>query len=252
MGLVQAKIGPTGGMPDAATLAFDVNVVAGNTVVILGHHSYSDCKPSITDSQGNTYSARGLRPSSANKPFEVFTAPIGSSGALTITVHMACGYFMSIAMAEVAGLIADPYDVQNLNEGNTTSPVDAGSITPTQSGVYIAVLFERPISCTYTERSGFTMRAQNGYHGYEDIIQSTAAAIVPDADASAVDVTYPVWGATAAFKMTLPPSTRLTRLFRWPTNVFSRIATSNFGSMFRATPSTTTHVESPALFLSGH
>lgn len=205
MGFVQSKAGAYATLADLSTIAFNSNVVAGNAIIVMGRHSYAGCPPSITDSQSNTYTAKGTRPSTGgNTRFEIFTAVAGSSGALTITTSMACGSFISFIMIEVSGLISDPYDVQNVHNSNTTSPADCGSITPSQNGEYTAALFDRTggVTSTYTARSGFTLRDTSVQsQGYEDLIQATAAAITPDIDCT-VDATYPVSGVTAAFKMT--------------------------------------------------
>lgn len=183
------------------------NTVSGNTMIILLAWSYNGCPPSFTDSQGNTYTAKA---SGAIEPiiggaFWVFTAPIGSSAACTITLSAACGSIQYGFAAEVSGLQSDPFDQIN-GVSDSTSPCNAGSVTPTTNGQYIAALFYRATNATsYAARGGFTKREEwnSNSAAWQDFVQPTAGAITPDMDVGSVNASYPVAGLVATFKATI-------------------------------------------------
>lgn len=191
-------------LSDGGTIVLPGNTVSGNTIIVMLKWSYNGCPPSITDSQGNTYTAKilGTLPG-GNDSIWLFTAPVGSSAANTLTLHAGCGQVDSGGVAvEVSGLASNPYDVSN-TKSNSTSPADAGSVTPSTDGQYILALFIRGTDMgTTAARSGFTKREQwlGGGNAFEDFVQGTAGAISPDMDIGNISAGYPVRGYTATFK----------------------------------------------------
>jgi hypothetical protein len=179
------------------TLVLPSNVTAGNHIAVIGIHSYLACPPSVSDSQSNTYTkhVNGTLPS-GGLYFYVWTAPVTSSGACTVTLAMACGNFPIIGAVEVSGLNATtPFGGSNV-AANTTNPTYAGSITPTVNGSYLAAIFRNAAAATHTPMAGWTEVADPGSVLFEDVIQTTAATITPEATlSSTVDST----GYTAFF-----------------------------------------------------
>ena len=194
--VVQRVLGAT--ISNAGTLVFGAGVTAGNHVVILGLHSYLGTPPTVATS-GLTYTKRvdaannGIR----DDYFYVWTAPIPSSGATTITFSMGAGFMRIAAAVEVSGLDATtPYGGHNLST-NTTNNVVAGSITPTVNGSYIGALFRNSSGDLSAPVAPFTEQYDTAGQSYNDVIQTTAAAITPSATAAASPST--VEGFTAFF-----------------------------------------------------
>lgn len=197
---VQSKFPEWSGQLTGVGNAFTSNVVAGNKVVVFAVSSYLGCPPSIADSQSNTYTSHGTQPNPAPGGFfYVFSAPIGSSGALTVTPTFACGYLHIYLQVEVSGLQTSAYDVENVLS-DSTSPCNTGSITTTQDGDYIIAAYHRNgVGNSYTAGTGFTLRDTTSINGWEDQVQATAGSITPDITCTA-SAAYPVYGFAAAFK----------------------------------------------------
>lgn len=191
---------------NADTLVMPGNVTAGNHIVILGAHSYIGCPPTVADSQSNTYTKRvdAVRPTGGGY-FYVWTAPITSSGACTITLSMGCGQFGTIYAAEVSGLDATtPYGGHNVSP-NTANPVVCGSITPTVNGSYLAAIFFNNSGGTFTAQSGWDDRFNATSSLAQTLVQTTAASITPEATASTSPST--AFGYTAYFNAAAGAST---------------------------------------------
>lgn len=201
--VVQRATVQIGAWGTGTTFALPSNATAGNHVIVMLTHSYLGCPPSCTDSQGNTYTARtsGTLQPSGSQRFWVFTAPVGSSAALTVTVSMSCGNCDIGYVAEVSGLdTTTPYEGAAVST-NTANPVNSGSVTTSVNGAYVAAIFFGTAGTpSFTPGSGFTERYDTLGLMVEDQIQSTAGAINPDATASSNANT--VNGYTAAFKAT--------------------------------------------------
>ncbi len=182
------------------TLVFPSNLNAGNTIVVGMAHSYLGCPPSISDSQGNTYTkhVNGTQPSGGDY-FYVWTAPVGSSAANTITMTMACGSSRFACAWEVSGLTATPFDVSNVS-ANSANPVVAGALTTTTNGAFIFAMMRDNGGGAFTPMASWTERLDSTGHFVEDFIQTTAGSITPEATASGTPSN--VVGYTAAFKAT--------------------------------------------------
>jgi hypothetical protein len=202
---------------NGSTLALPGNATAGNTALVFCSHSYEGCPVTITDSQGNTYTRNVFNTGTVAAVYSVFSAPIGSSAALTITFNMACGQTVFSALHEVSGLQASPFDQSN-RLSNTSSPSNPQSVTPTTDGQYLAVWAVRAVTGTFTAISPFTDQMNDGSvrSALMDYIQPTAGAITPTMTTSA-SAYFPVDMVVATFKKTAPagghPAMRRLSLF---------------------------------------
>lgn len=184
---------------NGSTLVMPGNTVAGNHIVVIGIHSYAGCPPTISDSQGNTYTVKGANPDTGTGLLKVYTAPVGSSAACTLTCSMACGEFHTITAIEVSGLATDPYDVQAVNTGDSASPCDAGTLTPSADGAFLAAIWKRATTLSETAVSSpFTLVNGAGTDASAYGVQATAASITPQLTCTS-SAGFPVRGGVVAF-----------------------------------------------------
>jgi len=221
--LVQLKIADYASLSNGSTIAFDSNITSGNTIVVLGLHSYAGCPPSLSDGLGNTYSPKGTRPSLNTEIVEIFTAPITVGGACTVTTAMSCGLFRNFAMAEVSGLKADPFDQQNgTYNASASSPFAAGSITPAEAGEYIFALFSSGGSGRDLSDGGGAGLTERGNNTNNDctILDKTHTSGAINPDVSFAGGALLMRGVVASFKATpsapskfAPPNKLRPRIF---------------------------------------
>jgi hypothetical protein len=200
--IVQVAVDPTSAVASGTPLAMGSNATAGNHMVVVVFHSYGGCSPSLADSQGNTYTkhVNNGNTGGGGVNFHCWSAPIGSSAALSVTPTFACGSRTMLVAYEVSGLITpgDPFDVYT-NSTNASNPVVAGTLTTTTNGAFVAAMFSSTGGGTFTPGTGYTERGDNG-NGYMamDTIQVSAGSITPDATAGSSPST--VHGYSVAFK----------------------------------------------------
>lgn len=190
------------------TVVLPSNVIVGNTIIVLRSWSYSPTNPGYTDGLGNTYTHRGARLNlgPGTNTFDVFTAPVTTGGACTITQGAGAGQTRWIIAIEVSGLATgNCFDVENA-ASDSANPCNAGSITPTQNGDYLAAVFYRigTSANSYAPGSGWTERHEFAGDTHRacmiDQVQAVAAAINAETTAGAVNGSYPILGYVASFK----------------------------------------------------
>lgn len=216
--LVQSQSQDNSSLSTGGTLAYGSNVTVGNTLIFILPF-YNSFNPVITDSQGNTWT-RTIGPTfnGGYKTF-IFTAVAGSSGANTLTLTaVAGGNNLGSTLLEVSGLAASPLDQITTAVINTSSPCNAGSITPTVNGEYVACFFTRQgVFNSYSNGTLTTIRSQSPSNNtccLADYIQPTAGTITPDVVCSA-SVSYPVTGVAVSFKPSaVAPSTPSANMMR--------------------------------------
>lgn len=171
------------GVSSGATVTFASNVTVGNTVTVIMANHYAACPPTLTDNLGNSYTrvVTGGVASGVTYPLFAFTAPITTGGACTITLAMGCSALAFWFATEVAGLSASPFESYSVLN-NASSPMFAGSVTPTVNGSYLMAAF-LDASNAGTIVNGSAWAGQGGVSGkrLQDLIQTTAAAINADA-----------------------------------------------------------------------
>ena len=172
-------------LSNGSSLAFGSNVTAGNLIVVHILHSYAGCPPSVA-ATGFTFTNRvnGVRPT-GGRDYYVWTALVPSTGSLSIDLNMACGTVPIAAAYEISGQDGTtPYGGSNTST-NAANPVGCGSITPTVNGAFIgAFLWDSSGTASYTPSGSFTERVDTGGAQAMDWVQTTAAAITPEATAS--------------------------------------------------------------------
>ncbi len=166
---------------------FGSNVTAGNQIAVAFYHSYPGCAPTVTDSRGNTYTNRVSASvvEDTNRYLWVFTAPVGSSGACTVTIAFACGNISNCFVGEVSGLhVTAPYTT-HATKNNTTNPVDSGAVTTVETDSLIVCLFFcDPGGPSYTPGTGYTELIENGGRQVQYKIESTTGSVTPQATVS--------------------------------------------------------------------
>jgi hypothetical protein len=139
--VIQHIDGYSGGYNSGQTFAFPGNVTAGNAIIVMLSHTYLGCPPSITDTQGNTYTSKGSQPSDGSSGnFWIFTAVAGSTGANTLTVSFGCGFAKHFLAVEASGMASDPFDVQGVLEHVSTY---GAAITTTEDGELILAMWSK-------------------------------------------------------------------------------------------------------------
>lgn len=184
-------------------LSMPGNCTFGNTIIVIQIHSYLGCPPSVTDSQGNTYTSQGTHPTpSANDYLWIFTAPVGSTAANTITITSSCGTAKTTFALEYSGVDANPYDQENVASSTTTSAT-SGSVTTSTANQLILGVFRDPVAYTFTSTGGATTRLTNNQNNIvQDQILAAPGTIASTATSSGGSPSYPNYGFVATFKET--------------------------------------------------
>ncbi len=218
--LVQKKILDSNSISPGGTVAYGSNVTAGNALIFILASWYSAFAPSITDTQGNVWTAQGTHPGflNASNGLWLFTAVAGSSGPNTLTVAASGGSNASGALLiEVSGLVTNPFDQMGSVVTSSASPVASGSITPSQNGAYVIGYFSRAsVSSSYSTNDNIVLEGQspsNQSNGWGDLIQTTAAAIAPDLTAT-VSSSYKTQGIAISFTAASAPVTTVKHIIR--------------------------------------
>lgn len=195
---VQGKISTTVSSPNA--MAFTSNVTVGNTIIVVGTHSYTGCTPTCADSLGNTYTARGSKPRpTGGQDFIIFTAPVTTGGSCTVTLTYACGNMKIAGILEYSGINSSPYDTQAVNR-STANDATTGSMTTATDNELVISLWTSDLVLTITPVGATTrLTSSNGY-AIHDQNKDTAGSINPSSTYSTINGTYPGWGYGAAFK----------------------------------------------------
>src|SRR3990167_10511030 len=113
-----------------ATLAFVSDVLAGSAVIVVAEWNNATDTPTVTDSQGNTYTLAELQAfAAAGLSIGVWTTPNTSAGALTVTITEAGSDFDFLFVEEVTGqATASVVDVTVDDIGSSVeSPASSGN-----------------------------------------------------------------------------------------------------------------------------
>lgn len=177
------------------------NVTAGNRILVFIKHSYAGTPPSVTDSQGNTYTkhVNGIKGTGNFQYFYVFSAPVGATGACTLTIDsLVHGGTMYVGFAlEVSGANGG-FDAA-ADAQSTSSPFSTGPITTTAAGDLIISIFAYG-GGTITPSGGATQRLVMGSSMLQTQIQASAGAISGAATGTGADFSTGVECSIAAFK----------------------------------------------------
>ncbi len=171
-----------------APIVLASGATTGRLLVVVAFHTYTGCPPSISDTLGSSFTKRLTITSAMNDTdLHIWTAPVASTGANTITLTCGCGLFQRLSAYELSGHDSTtPYGGQAGPTANTTNPVKSGSVTPDVNGSFVLSAM-RNVSAGYsfTEQAGYTRRYTASDFLQQDIIQAVAGAINPEATVSA-------------------------------------------------------------------
>jgi hypothetical protein len=175
------------------SLAFAVNVTAGN-VLVVGAGKFNNNANEITtvaDSQINAYTLRiiedfGANPGKAHAG--LWTAVAGSSGACTVTVTMTDTDFVSIGLAEIQ--ISTPsYAPTSSASGTQTNPISLPSLTTATPSLLFCFYDQSTGVAEFVAAgaTGWVMVAQNGSASNEPFAFACRAPIVAGVNTVTID-----------------------------------------------------------------
>lgn len=158
--------------------AFTSDVTAGDMLIAaVGWHSDTQTC-TITDSQGNSWTAIGSPASNANIAYrtQLFWARAGSTGACTVTATCSgSNADRYMVIAEYSGALAagDPIDASNQTTGNGADPsVSVTTVTADTLLVGYCLGFQ-----SVSAGAGFTARADADGQLLEDKAQAATGAV---------------------------------------------------------------------------
>lgn len=145
---------------DTLTLAFTNNVSAGSLLVVLAVNGANQAN-TITDSQGNTYSAAKTQFGAAIGTAGIYWAIAGSSGACTVTqTSVATQHEMFIAeYAATGGTIALDGTAQGQYVTSTTNPTPGTATGSASTGLVVGGVWNA--SVLPTAGTNYTRRQTN-------------------------------------------------------------------------------------------
>jgi hypothetical protein len=156
---VQVASNAASGSPSTLSLAFSANTNAGDLILVAFDYSTAATPSSVTDSQGNVFTAVGNQLTSpGGVRSRVFYAKNIKGGADTVTVNLtASSSYLELYMAEYSGLdLANPIDAQASASGSAGA-VSSGNATTNYAGDVIYGFCVGDWVCS--AGSGFTARS---------------------------------------------------------------------------------------------
>lgn len=141
-------------------VSFNSSVSTGNTIIVAVTQ-YNKTLSSVSDNQGNTYTAvnTALHANPVEDYVELYYAPNVTGGTVTVTVTFAGQTSNNVAVYEYTGLDqTSPLDKKAANTGNSSSP-NGGTLTTTIDGeLYFAVgVDNNGNNTTINPGSGYTL-----------------------------------------------------------------------------------------------
>lgn len=177
--------GNTSGSANSIARAFVSNVSVGNRIVVAITTYYITTNPvtSVTDNLGNTYTLVNSNNSTGYGWYvHIYSAPVTTGGACTVTVNLTDSLQVGLAIAESAGN-STSVDVSN-NAGPTYSTTPQVGLSPTVENIIFAVSAGNwSSSPTVTPDSGWTQIYEN--ENWATMVISFIYRIVPSGSATA-------------------------------------------------------------------
>ncbi len=201
---VQSKAAEAYGS-DSHAVTFDVNVGAGNLIVVYAAWDSTVITASVADNLGNSYTNMD-GPTAVASAYRAQTwyAKNINGGACTVTVTLSGGTYGHVVVHEISGAdITAPLEDSALNAqvdpGTGGDAVTSGTITPSTAGCYIwGATADHTQAAVHNSGTDFTQREQAAGWVTEDLIQGAAAAIA--ATFTATNANSDFLTAAAAFK----------------------------------------------------
>jgi phosphatidylinositol-3-phosphatase len=194
--------------------SFPANTTAGDLIVVaVSWDTSGGAQPSVSDSQGNSYSmATNGNNTALQQGLAIFYAPKVKGGADTVTLGVSVSAsYLRLNIQEYTGIATtNPVDgtVQNIDPKGTSAPngVTSGNGATTLSGdlIFGAVMGDSGNNTTITAGTGATQRAvaDNGAVdplASEDLIQTSAGS-------AAATFTFSVAGSYQAQMVAFKPA----------------------------------------------
>ncbi len=192
---------PAGGVNGATTSAIDTT--GANLIVLVV--SYYGTAPTVSDSKGNTWTARTAYTRSVATVREYYCqgGTVGSGHTFTVS---GASSFSSVGALSFSGADAAPYDTENGGGNSGSATTQPGSITPSVNDCLIVSATGWNSDGSISINASFTGllqlapgNAQNFGTGIAYLIQTTAAAVNPTITNTASSSQY-VATTQAAFK----------------------------------------------------
>lgn len=177
------KIGNSG----TTTTTDAIDTTGADFIVVAIGYDNSQPKPTITDSKGNSWSARTayLSGGSVVNVCLFYCRPSSVGSGHTFTSTAAGGMYGPVAALAFSGSVASPYD-QESGTGNTATSIQPGSITPSEDNCLLITALAYESSDTTSIDSGFTISNQIDFSAGASyglalayLIQTSAAAANP-------------------------------------------------------------------------
>ena len=207
---VQSGITATGYTETVTTLAraYAAPVTAGHYSVVLMHVFATDvAEGTVTDSQGNPYTLQveSVAAEPADGFVAIYTAPIGASGACTVTYTKAGAPPQTMAMAtvEVSGTalaVAATAGGSGVSAAPTSDP-----LVTTAPALRLAFTAAIPVFATWTVGSGWTERAATTFPQTPASLLARTAPAGTDAATWGVSESFG-WHVAAMAVGSLPPA----------------------------------------------
>lgn len=139
--------------------AFPTSVVAGNLLVVGLHVVNSGVSVSIADTQGNTYT-QAVTTTASGHTVQVWTAPVTTGGANTVTVTLGSSTFAECSIDEYSYTGGATFSLDNTNASSGTSTTASpGSVTVSGTDLIYSVAGRLDTTgIGYTASSGYSLR----------------------------------------------------------------------------------------------
>ena len=173
---VQVASNAASGSPSTLSLAFSANTNAGDLILVAFDYSTAATPSSVTDSQGNVFTAVGNQLTSpGGVRSRVYYAKNIKGGADTVTVKLtSSSSWLELYLAEYSGLdLTNPIDVQASASGGAGT-VSSGDATTSYAGDVIYGFCVGDWACS--AGSGFTGRSTFNNNLIEDKTAGSAGS----------------------------------------------------------------------------
>jgi hypothetical protein len=181
---VQEAVKATPGSASSLSFSFSANTLPGDLILVAFDFASGDTPASVTDSQGNTFTAAGsLLTSPGGSGSRVYYAPDIKGGADTVTIQLtSSSAWIEAYLTEYAGVsTASPIDAQ-AGAAGSASKVSSGTAATSTAGDLIYGYCVGDWACT--AGSGFAARSTFNGNLIEDMTAPSAGSYAATASAT--------------------------------------------------------------------
>lgn len=180
---VQAATVALGNQSSPQTLAFGVNVTAGNLLLLIVGLGLSSDVTGVTDTLGQTWTKAKSQVQTTDGGFvSLWYVENTAGGACTVQVAYASAANVRLIVMEYSGVATSgALNQTNSAQADASSAVNAGAINTTQPEELIVVAARNDTNTTFTAGAGYTLRteqaaAPNTRLVYEDRVTSSSGS----------------------------------------------------------------------------